>query len=81
MGSRVIPTLVEIDELKQGSISFLKKRNKKLLSVAPSTSAPRLARRLHVTNKSFLVLFFKKEQLSWHLPCFGMPMPRGARPR
>jgi hypothetical protein len=28
------------------------------------------------TDKSFLVLFFKKELLSWHLPAF-----RGAPPR
>jgi hypothetical protein len=50
---------------KEGSISFLKKRNKKLLSVAPGMGAPRVARRRRVTSKSFLVLFFKIELL----PC------------
>jgi hypothetical protein len=48
---------------KEGSSSFLKKRTKKLLSIAPSTGATRLARRRRVTSKSFLVLFFKKELL------------------
>jgi hypothetical protein len=47
---------------KQGSISFLKKRNKKLLSVPG-------ARRCHAcayatrNEQKFLVLFFKKERL------------------
>jgi len=45
---------------KQGSSSFLKKRTKKLLF-------PRLVRLArNQTDKSFLVLFFKKELL----PCF-----------
>jgi hypothetical protein len=45
---------------KQGSCSFLKKRTKKLLF-------PRLVRLArNQTDKSFLVLFFKKELL----PCF-----------
>jgi hypothetical protein len=51
---------------KEGSISFLKKRNKKLLTVACSTRVERGARMLPETDKSFLVLFFKKELL----PCF-----------
>jgi hypothetical protein len=50
---------------KQGSISFLKKRNKKLL-LAWFTRAIRLAST--EASKSFLVLFFKKELLSSHLP-------------
>jgi hypothetical protein len=45
----------------EGSISFLKKRNKKLL----------LCRLMRLTgteaNKSFLVLFFKNELLPWRL--------------
>jgi hypothetical protein len=46
---------------KQGSISFLKKRNKKLLffGFGADTAA------LTPTCKSFLVLFFKKELLSF----------------
>jgi hypothetical protein len=49
---------------REGSSSFLKKRTKKLLSITPSMGATRLASLLRVTNKSFLVLFFKKELLS-----------------
>jgi hypothetical protein len=44
--------------MKEGSISFLKKRNKKLLLfklAAATASTP--------VSKSFLVLFFKKELL------------------
>jgi hypothetical protein len=43
--------------MKEGSISFLKKRNKKLLNVARGCGV------WPATNKSFLVLFFKKELL------------------
>jgi multidrug efflux system outer membrane protein len=46
---------------ENGRPSFLKKRSKKLLSVAPATGFPRLNSRLRATSKSFLVLFFKKE--------------------
>jgi hypothetical protein len=53
--------------VKKGSISFLKKRNKKLLSVARRCRAPRVNAMLPETDKSFLVLFFKKELLSWRL--------------
>jgi hypothetical protein len=56
---------------KQGSISFLKKRNKKLLNVACSIGARYVASVLPVTDKSFLVLFFKKELLSCNLPFPG----------
>jgi hypothetical protein len=53
---------------KQGSISFLKKRNKKLL-LCWLTRQERSART--ETSKSFLVLFFKKELLSLRLPSFS----------
>jgi hypothetical protein len=46
---------------KAGSISFLKKRNKKLL-ICWLTRPPQKVR--VQTSKSFLVLFFKKELLS-----------------
>jgi hypothetical protein len=52
---------------KQGSISFLKKRNKKLLFVWLT----RLRRPIRTeASKRFLVLFFKKELLPWRLPSF-----------
>jgi hypothetical protein len=51
---------------RQESSSFLKKRTKKLL-------LPWLTRLIRPVrteeNKSFLVLFFKKELLPSHLPC------------
>jgi hypothetical protein len=53
---------------KQGSISFLKKRNKKLLSVACRIRAQWGASMMPETDKSFLVLFFKKELLSLPSP-------------
>jgi hypothetical protein len=49
---------------RKGRISFLKKRNKKLLIVACSAGGIDVARRQRVTVKSFLVLFFKKELLT-----------------
>jgi hypothetical protein len=49
----------------------LKKRTKKLLSLAVSIDAAMAARRLEATCKSFLVLFFKKELLPWRLPSFA----------
>jgi hypothetical protein len=42
----------------------LKKRSKKLLSISPSERAQWGPRALPETDKSFLVLFFKKELLS-----------------
>jgi hypothetical protein len=52
---------------KKGSRSFLKKRTKKLLLMA-SSGRLKLAKLVPpVTDKSFLVLFFKKELL----PCFS----------
>jgi hypothetical protein len=47
----------------EGSSSFLKKRTKKLLFVSGSTNAPWLIYVSEATDKSFLVLFFKKELL------------------
>jgi len=52
---------------KQGSISFLKKRNKKLLPVASVFGSDLAAGVLPETDKSFLVLFFKKELLPSYL--------------
>jgi iron complex outermembrane receptor protein len=48
---------------KPGSSSFLKKRTKKLLTVARRCRFTRVSRMLPETDKSFLVLFFKKELL------------------
>jgi hypothetical protein len=45
---------------KQASASFLKKRSKKLLDIGR-----RLGRREYSRDKSFLVLFFKKELLAY----------------
>jgi hypothetical protein len=46
---------------KEKRTSFLKKRSKKLLSIAPRPGPKQGAMVLPETNKSFLVLFFKKE--------------------
>jgi hypothetical protein len=54
---------------KQGSSSFLKKRTKRLL-LCRLMRLIRLAR--IETSKSFLVLFFKKELLSWRLPSLAV---------
>jgi hypothetical protein len=43
--------------------SFLKKRSKKLLPIARFGRAPRVDSVLPETDKSFLLLFFKKEDL------------------
>jgi hypothetical protein len=43
----------------------LKKRTKKLLPIAGSTRADRLARVPLATDKSFWLLFFKKEESSF----------------
>jgi len=45
---------------EEGSISFLKKRNKNLLLLGIRTDR---SGRVNQQNKSFLVLFFKKELL------------------
>jgi hypothetical protein len=52
---------VEIDiRTRQGSISFLKKRNKKLLILARNSRLKCVEPVPPATDKSFLVLFFKK---------------------
>jgi hypothetical protein len=48
---------------RKGSSSFLKKRTKKLSLVSGGSGAKSVARLARVINKSFLVLFFKKELL------------------
>jgi hypothetical protein len=59
-----MPARVELDILaKQGSSSFLKKRTKKLLIIACSYVPRHVASVRPATDKSFLVLFFKKELL------------------
>jgi hypothetical protein len=50
-------------EVRKGGCSFLKKRTKKLLSIAGGTGASLLDSCDRAMSKSFLVLFFKKEQL------------------
>jgi hypothetical protein len=45
----------------------LKKRTKKLLSVSGNTEYTRVTRWLRAVGKSFLLLFFKKEDLSFFL--------------
>jgi membrane-bound lytic murein transglycosylase A len=57
----------------------LKKRTKKLLSVAGSTVLANLARPLAAVSKSFLVLFFKKELLPFLLLASCAP-PAAAPP-
>jgi hypothetical protein len=53
----------------KGSSSFLKKGTKKLLLIAAGPRLKSATRVLPVTDKSFLVLFFKKELLfPWCLP-------------
>jgi hypothetical protein len=48
--------------VKEGC-SFLKRRTKKLLSIAPRPEASQGPQVLPETDKSFLLLFFKKEDL------------------
>jgi hypothetical protein len=58
----------------------LKKRTKKLLSVAYSTALAALSGRLDAISQSFLFLFFKKEMLPV-LPSFvGRPAQSGLPP-
>jgi hypothetical protein len=47
------------------STSFLKKRSKKLLSIADGTESGWMSSALASMNKGFLVLFFKKERPSF----------------
>ncbi len=51
-------------QAKEESSSFLKKRAKKLLSFAGSTRVAWLNTSSAAMSKSFLLLFFKKEDLS-----------------
>jgi len=50
-------------QAEQGSSSFLKKRSKKLLLLAARVRFKTVSEVLPLTEKSFLVLFFKKELL------------------
>jgi hypothetical protein len=49
---------------KKGSSSFLEKRTKKLLLIAADVRFKSANRVMPASDKSFLVLFFKKELLS-----------------
>jgi hypothetical protein len=53
--------------------SFLKKRSKKLLQIAPGVLLKAEAQMLAETDKSFLVLFFKKELLFLSSPLLCIP--------
>jgi hypothetical protein len=64
-------------EAKKASSSFLKKRTKKLLTVAARIGFALLSCERAANSKSFLVLFFKKELLSF----FQVPGLRTARVR
>jgi hypothetical protein len=57
--------------MKKESVSFLKKRNKKLLSIRPFQTPVTGGHASPLTDKSFLVLFFKKEH--FFLPLAGYP--------
>jgi hypothetical protein len=60
----MIPTWIKTGApTNKGSISFLKKRNKKLLLFASSRWFKWANQVLPLIGKSFLVLFFKKELL------------------
>jgi hypothetical protein len=63
----------------EGRPSFLKKRSKKLLPVAGSAGAAYFSRLLAAKDKSFLVLFFKKELLS-ALACLPSAISRSNSP-
>jgi hypothetical protein len=54
--------------MREESSSFLKKRTKKRLSIADSIHASRINDWSDATDKSFLLLFFKKEES--FLPAF-----------
>jgi hypothetical protein len=59
--------MCDVSEKKKVSTSFLKKRSKKLLSLGPSllsTNTVPADRIDDSRDKSFLLLFFKKEVLS-----------------
>jgi hypothetical protein len=52
-----------VNQPRKANSSFLKKRTKKLLSIAGGTVLALLNRRQDAIDKSFLLLFFKKEVL------------------
>jgi hypothetical protein len=54
-------------QVTKRSSSFLKKRSKKLLLMARGFRSASANTRLPMTDKSFLVLFFKKELLAFGL--------------
>jgi hypothetical protein len=58
------------------SSSFLKKRAKKLLQIGRCRRTPRRKRLRLQIDKSFLVLFFKKELLPYFPDLEATPKPR-----
>jgi hypothetical protein len=56
-------------KLKEESSSFLKKRTKKLFSVTGITRVAWLNTVSDAMSKSFLLLFFKKEESSFSFGC------------
>ncbi|HTZ72025.1 MAG TPA: hypothetical protein VMB71_15315 [Acetobacteraceae bacterium] len=62
-------------EKRQERTSFLKKRSKRLLSVAFTSQAKPAATVLPVTGKSFFVLFFKKELLLFQRVALPRQLP------
>jgi hypothetical protein len=59
-------------KVKRRSCSFLKKRTKKLLLRSRRTESPWVGHSLGATNKSFLVLFFKKEHFFFLFLCLAV---------
>jgi hypothetical protein len=59
---------------EEGRSSFLKKRSKKLLRLRPCPRPDTQATARGARNKSFLLLFFKKEESSF-LPPISLPTP------
>jgi hypothetical protein len=59
------PDILVLKAKQESKASFLKKRSKKLLSVARSLRVKWEISMLPETDRSFLVLFFKKELLSY----------------
>jgi hypothetical protein len=60
---------------KGRSTSFLKKRSKKLLTIAAGVRLNQSTRMLPVMDKSFLVHFFKKEHTSFESFLPANPAP------
>jgi hypothetical protein len=57
-------------KVNKKSTSFLKKRSKKLLLIAASMHLKRADWMAPRTGKSFLLLFFKKEDFLFFIVCF-----------